>query len=377
MLKIITVVGARPQIIKAAAIVRAIQTRFKGDINEIIVHTGQHYDAAMSGQFFTELGIPQPVYNLEAGSGNHGAQTATMLAALEQTFAVENPDCVLIYGDTNSTVAAALAAAKMHIPVAHVEAGMRSFDKTMPEELNRVLSDHASTFLLCPTDTAVTNLRNEGFRESTNKPHINHPLVANVGDVMYDNALHYTTGSEAERKIQGVHLTAKRFMLATLHRASNTADKAAVEQLLNTLCKTAATFGESIVFPMHPRTCHLLGATIPVLDEIYAPTGVRIMEPLGYRDILWCAKNASVVITDSGGLQKEAAYFGTPSVVLRNETEWVELVEQGFVRLIGSQTTDLIDAVRVQRNHSGTLQGAPYGNGDAAHKICELLLKHL
>ncbi len=377
MLKIITVVGARPQIIKAAAIARNVQTRFGKQINEIIVHTGQHYDAAMSGQFFTELGIPQPLYNLETGSGSHGAQTASMLAALEQTFEVENPDCVLIYGDTNSTVAAALAAAKMHIPVAHVEAGMRSFDKTMPEELNRVLSDHTSTFLLCPTATAVQNLRNEGFRESANTPNINHPLVANVGDVMYDNALHYTAGSEPECKVRGIHLSTKMFMLSTLHRASNTADKTAVEALLATLCKVAASFGESIIFPMHPRTRHLLGATTEVLDKIYAPTGLRIVEPLGYRDIIWCAKNASVVITDSGGLQKEAAYFGTPSVVLRDETEWVELVDQGFVQLIGNRTALLKDAVSTQRNFRGTLSGTPYGNGDAASKICELLLKHL
>ncbi len=377
MLKIITVVGARPQIIKAAAIARAAAGKYKNHITEIIVHTGQHYDAAMSGQFFTELGISQPLYNLEAGSGSHGAQTATMLAALEQTFEVENPDCVLIYGDTNSTVAAALAAAKMHIPVAHVEAGMRSFDKTMPEELNRVLSDHASTFLLCPTATAVQNLRNEGFRESEKPPHINHPLVANVGDVMYDNALHYTSGAEQERRVQGIHLSAKRYMLATLHRASNTADKASVEALLNTLCRVAASFGESIIFPMHPRTRHLLGSSTEVLDAVYAPTGVRIVEPLGYRDILWCAKNASVVITDSGGLQKEAAYFGTPSVVLREETEWVELVQQGFVRLIGNRTAELKDAVEAQRGFKGTLSAAPYGDGDAATKICDLLLKHL
>jgi UDP-GlcNAc3NAcA epimerase len=377
MIKILTVVGARPQIIKAAAISRTVSTRYRHALHEVLVHTGQHYDPAMSGQFFHELGIPKPAYNLEAGSGSHGAQTAAMLAALERTILAEQPHCVLIYGDTNSTVAAALAAAKLHIPVAHVEAGMRSFDKTMPEELNRVLSDHASTFLLCPTDTAVHNLRNEGFRASSRPPHINHPLVANVGDVMYDNALHYTADSAVERSIGGVHLSANGFMLATLHRASNTADSTAVETLLGNLAHVAAAFGESILFPMHPRTSDLLGADTAALDALYRPTGVRITEPLGYRDILWCAKNASVVITDSGGLQKEAAWLGTPSVVLRDTTEWVELVEQGFVLLSSAQRDALKAAVRTQRGFRGTLQGSPYGTGDAAGTICDILLKHL
>ncbi len=377
MLKIFTVVGARPQIIKSAAITRRIAETFSHSIVETLIHTGQHYDAAMSDQFFTELGVPPPAKNLAVGSGSHGAQTAKMLTALEELFLAERPDCVLIYGDTNSTVAAALAAAKIDIPVAHVEAGMRSFDKRMPEETNRVLSDHASTFLFCPTDIAVANLVREGFPIHSERATINMPFVANIGDVMFDNALRYTAEDQKIRMIQEVEIGEKPFALVTLHRAANTVDVKMVSDLFETLAKLSEHSGLEFFFPVHPRTLSMLNKSKEELNITFENSGLTFLKPMGYRDIIWAARNAKVVITDSGGLQKEAAFFNTPSVVVRPETEWVELVEAGLVLLSGRELPEMRAALDCQIKFQGYLPQGIYGNGNAAGAICELLLTHL
>jgi UDP-GlcNAc3NAcA epimerase len=311
--KILTVVGARPQFIKAAPVSRALAAE---GLCEILVHTGQHFDATMSAIFFEELDIPAPAYSLEVNSLGHGAMTGRMLEKLEETILAEKPDLVLVYGDTNSTMAGALAAAKLHIPVAHVEAGLRSFNRQMPEEINRVVADHLSTFLFCPTQTAVRNLAAEGITTG----------VHAVGDVMYDMTLAATTRAERQSTIlETLGLLPRSYAVSTIHRAENTDNLDRFGKIKAWLENAAQQI--PIVMPLHPRTRKLMKGGTQV------PAGVRLIEPLGYLDMTRLVHHAAAVFTDSGGLQKEAYFHRVPCVTLRDETEWVETIEAGWNRL--------------------------------------------
>ncbi len=353
--KILTIVGARPQFIKAAVV--SSQFSRSSQFEEIMVHTGQHYDANMSDVFFEELGIPQPKHHLGIGSGGHGMQTGRMLEALEGVMLVEQPDWVLVYGDTNSTLAGALAAVKLHIPVAHVEAGLRSFNRQMPEEINRVLTDHASSLLFAPTQTALEQLKKEGIPDAR---------VLWTGDVMYDAALHF--GKNPTDILQTLQLEPKSYVLATIHRAENTDNL----ERLRTIFAAFAELAQShpILLPLHPRTRHTLER------EGIVPPGVHFLEPVGYLDMVTLTKGAALVATDSGGLQKEAFFHRVPCVTLRDETEWVELLELGWNRLapphsVGGLTRAFELALGSHGSHG--LEGNPYGAGDAAQRILNAL----
>jgi UDP-GlcNAc3NAcA epimerase len=357
-LNIITVVGARPQFIKAAAVSRAV--RECDGVSEKIIHTGQHYDHGMSEIFFAELDIPAPAYNLGIGSSSHGKQTGLMLAAIEDVLHREKPAWVLVYGDTNSTLAGALAASKLHIPIAHVEAGLRSFNRAMPEEINRVVTDHVADLLLAPTHRSVTQLLNEGI-DSDN--------VRLVGDVMFDAALYYAERSRNRRNIaEQLALEFRGFALATVHRAENTDNPSRLKAILNGLCGLASHL--PVVLPLHPRTRRSL-ANCGLMER--AQTHLRLIEPVGYLDMIQLEQQAGIIVTDSGGVQKEAFFFRTPCVTLREETEWTELVEHGYNKLVGCDT-ETISTAAVGFGHDTLDWDIPlYGDGRAASRIIHFL----
>lgn len=348
-MKILTVVGARPQFVKAAAVSRILRETH----TEVLVHTGQHYDERMSEVFFRELGIPEPDYNLEVGSAGHSVQTGEMLIRMESIFEKEKPDWVLVYGDTNSTLAGALVASKLNIPIAHVEAGLRSFNREMPEEINRVLTDHISQLLFCPAQKAVDNLNLEGV---TSGVHV-------VGDVMYDAVLRHSKTAEKKSTIlKLLGLTSKQYLLATVHRASNVDD---TKTLLNIL-ETFAMLSETVVFPVHPRTHKAIQASGWAQGK-----NIKLVEPVGYLDMLCLEKNARMILTDSGGVQKEAYWFGTPCVTLREETEWVETVDAGWNVVVGTEQERILSAI--QNCSLPVAHPNLFGAGDASQKIVKLL----
>lgn len=377
-LRLLTVIGARPQIIKAAAISRAIANGHRGAIHETLLHTGQHYDTNMSQVFFDELGIPRADIQLGVGSGSHGAQTARMIEGIEQELQTGRHDAVLLYGDTNSTLAGAIAAAKLHVPVAHVEAGLRSFNKRMPEEVNRITCDHCSTWLFCPTTTAVANLRREGFTvEASGAPTIDRPWVSLSGDVMFDNSMHFAAVAEGTSGIlreQG--LEAGGFILATVHRDHNTDVPERLNALFGALLDIGQRHGLDVVLPLHPRTRKMMDSLLsPALREAIAGSRrFKLVPPAGFLDMIALERHAALVVTDSGGVQKEAYFFGKPCVILRPETEWVELVEAGQAVLADA------DPGRIAAAADRFLtQGAPacpplFGDGHAADRICAELL---
>lgn len=359
MTKVITVVGARPQFIKAAAVSRVIRERYAGTVQEILVHTGQHYDENMSKVFFDELDIPHPRYNLEIAGGNHGAMTGRMLESVENVLLQETPDWVLVYGDTNSTLAGALAAAKLHIPVAHVEAGLRSFNMRMPEEVNRILADRISTLLFCPTETAIDNLKSEGITKG----------VHNVGDVMYDVALYYRDRAKQQSRIlQTINLTEGGFALATCHRAENTDDMNRLAEIVSALGKIAETI--PVVLPLHPRTRKLISdhGLAGKLGE------VKVCDPLPFLEMVALEQAARIILTDSGGVQKEAFFYGVPCITMRDETEWVETVTAGWNQLVGASKDVIVAAAEAaMKTDPMAASEAPYGRGDAAAKIVAIL----
>lgn len=380
LLKIANIVGARPQFIKLAPILKAIEEHNKSKpdkiINEILIHTGEHYDYEMSGVFFDELGLKSPDYHLGVGSGTHGSQTGEILKRIEAVLIEEKPDVVIVYGDTNSTLAGALAAAKLHIPVAHVEAGLRSFNKRMPEEVNRILTDHVSDFLFCPTKTAVENLKREGFTNIINSGELfeycpdhselfsTFPLVINVGDVMYDAVLLYLELAEKKSQIlSDLILRPKEYALATIHRAENTDQPQRLKAIFAGL-EAVAQNGLPVVLPLHPRTRKQAEA------QGLSFNGVRVLEPVSYLDMLILEKNARVILTDSGGVQKEAFFFRVPCITLREETEWVETMEAGWNVIVGS-SPELITSASLEgrRGKEGVW---PYGDGRAAKWIVRL-----
>lgn len=351
MSKILTIVGARPQFVKASVVSSAILKM--PNLSEILVHTGQHFDTNMSDIFFGQLGIPQPKYNLNISGGLHGAMTGAMLKELEQVMVAEKPDVVLVYGDTNSTLAGALAAAKLHIPLAHVEAGLRSFNKQMPEEINRILTDQVSDVLYCPTETAMDNLNNEGFQS---KP----VEVLNVGDVMQDSAILF---AQYANKPDGV-ADNSGFILTTLHRAENTDSPERLKSIVDALNELHSR--TPVVLPLHPRT---RGA----IEKAGLKLAVNIIEPVGYLQMLWLLKNCSLVLTDSGGVQKEAFFFNKPCVTMRDQTEWVELIEAGANVLVGADTDSIIS--RAEENIGRYIDdtSALYGGGKASSIIAQHL----
>jgi len=379
--KIVTVVGARPQIIKSSAISRAIANNFSDQLVEVIVHTGQHYDENMSSVFFEEMQIPQPNYNLNVGSGLHGKQTAKMLKGLEEIFLIEKPDAVLVYGDTNSTVAGALAAVKTFIPLIHVEAGLRSYNKAMPEEINRIACDHMSTLLFTPTDSGIENLKKEGFLIDTNKKaSIDYPHVYHCGDIMYDNSLHFSTVSDEKSTIlKELNLLEDEFILCTVHRDSNTDITENMEQIFGALLSIGENSELKVVLPLHPRTKSKMKEQLS--DELYVAIEesemIQIVPPAGFLDIIALEKNAKMIITDSGGLQKESHFFKKPCIILRPQTEWVEIVENGNAILAAADADKIIDAFNaliVKENYS---YPNFYGDGKAAEFICSKIVEQL
>jgi len=356
-MKICTVIGARPQFIKAAPVSRAFAS-ITG-CEELLIHTGQHYDNNMSDVFFEELGIPRPHRNLEIGSGNHGAQTGRMLESLEQVMLEEQPDWVLVYGDTNSTLAGTLAAVKLHIPVAHVEAGLRSFNKQMPEEVNRILTDHAADLLFTPTATATQHLADEG---------VSGELIEQVGDVMFDAALYY--GEVAEQKsnvLDRLAVKPEDYILSTVHRAENTDDPERLTAILEGLQHVSRQL--PVILPLHPRT----RATLQSSGREYLTEGITLIEPVGYLDMVMLERNAALVATDSGGVQKEAYFYQRPCVTLRDETEWVELLELGWNTLLTPESGNQVaSGILAQVGTSGKA-ASPYGEGDSAQRIAQRL----
>jgi len=378
-LRLLTVIGARPQIIKAAAISRAIAGPFAGRIHETLLHTGQHYDANMSQVFFDELGIPRADIALGVGSGAHGVQTARMIEGIEQELKRGTYDVVLLYGDTNSTLAGAVAASKLHIPVAHVEAGLRSFNKAMPEEINRIVCDHCSTWLFCPTDTAVRNLRQEGFDTAGHGPaHIDNPRVVQCGDVMFDNSMHFA-GVAAERSVllRELALDPGGYALVTVHRDHNTDDPGRLNAIVRALVDLHDAHRLPLVMPVHPRTRKCLDQLLdPALRKALEDRPrIHLVPPAGFLDMIALERNARLVLTDSGGVQKEAFFFGRPCVILRPETEWVELVEQGQALLADADPDRIALATAHFLSHGAPACPPIFGDGHAAERICDELLR--
>ncbi|HYI11715.1 MAG TPA: UDP-N-acetylglucosamine 2-epimerase (non-hydrolyzing) [Thermoanaerobaculia bacterium] len=363
-MKIVTVVGARPQFIKAAVVSRAIQERNRqggAPIEEVLVHTGQHYDDNMSAIFFEQMRIPRPDHHLAVRERTHGAMTGAMLRGIEEILIDAKPDAVLVYGDTNSTLAGALAAAKMHIPIAHVEAGLRSFNMRMPEEINRILTDHVSTWLFCPTETAIRNLDREGLGTDEKKGR----RVIHAGDVMYDAALFYRTIAEPAEEIRRFTASSPDFVLATIHREENTSDLTRLGVIMSAL--EAVAEERPVILPVHPRTRKVMADAGLAFDR------VKTIDPVGYFDMIHLLEHARVVMTDSGGVQKEAFFFKSPCVTLRSETEWVELVEAGANFLSGNTKEEILAA------YGRALAARPdwsiplYGAGDGGKRILDAL----
>lgn len=380
MIKLLTVIGARPQIIKAAAISRAIREKFSDRIEESILHTGQHYDANMSQVFFDELGIPQPNYNLGVGSGSHGVQTAKMIVGIEEVLTSEPFDGIILYGDTNSTLAGAVAASKIHIPVFHIEAGLRSFNMTMPEEINRIVCDQLSSVLFAPTETGYRNLMNEGFEKSqatfkNNKVR----KVVNCGDVMYDNSIYFASVAEQKSSVlSDLGMAPEGYILATIHRPNNTDNPVRLTNILSTLVFLAEKDGISLVLPLHPRTRKLLEKNLEptAYEKLVNSPLVKIIPPASFFDIIVLEKNARIVMTDSGGVQKETFFFERPCVILRPETEWVEIVEHGAGIIADDNPEKIISAYN---KLVGVKPEFPklFGDAHAAEHILEIIYNYI
>ncbi|MBO7624297.1 MAG: UDP-N-acetylglucosamine 2-epimerase (non-hydrolyzing) [Bacteroidales bacterium] len=374
MLKILTIIGARPQIIKAAALSRAIRSGFAGRIKEKILHTGQHYDSNMSQVFFDELGIPQPDFNLHVGSGSHGEQTAKMIAGIEKVLQSEPFDALVVYGDTNSTLAGAVAACKLHLPVVHVEAGLRSFNMTMPEEQNRIVCDHLSSLLFAPTETAMENLRHEGFMDSKAVfANGRGRQVYNSGDIMYDNSLYFARiAAEKTTVLKDNALEPDRYVLATIHRDNNTDDPHRLTSIFKALLQISEDC--AVALPLHPRTAKLLETNLEKeLHEMLLHSNVRIVPPVSFLEMTALEQNARMVLTDSGGVQKEAFFFARPCVIMRPETEWVEIVEQGAGIIADADSDRIIGAYNVFKNKKLNLKPV-FGDGNASTIIAEKML---
>ncbi|MBI4946765.1 MAG: UDP-N-acetylglucosamine 2-epimerase (non-hydrolyzing) [Bacteroidetes bacterium] len=379
-MKILTIIGARPQFIKAAALSRAIRNKFSDKIKEVIVHTGQHYDDNMSRVFFEEMEIPKEDYNLEVGSGSHGKQTASMISGIEELLLKEKPDCVVLYGDTNSTLAGAVAASKIHIPVVHIEAGLRSFNKSMPEEINRIICDHCSTLLFSPTKNGYVNLTKEGFSEFSKAPFTaDNPKIYHCGDVMYDNAVYFSQIAENKSDIlKQYELSPNNYILATIHRDNNTDDPERFASIFLTLNKISIENKLKIVLPLHPRTSKALQSNLKkeVYDAMRSNPNFVLMPPASFFEMIVLEKNCMIVCTDSGGVQKESFFFKKPCIILRQETEWVELVEYGTAILADVDEHKILNAFRQYKNKKNLSFPPIFGDGHASEFICQELVKN-
>lgn len=381
MKHILTIIGARPQFIKAAALSRAIRNHFANEIQEIIVHTGQHYDQNMSQVFIDEMNVPKPDYNLGVGSDNHAKQTAVMIEKLEEILVKENPDFVVLYGDTNSTLAGAVAASKLNIPIAHIEAGLRSFNKTMPEEINRIVCDNTSTLLFTPTNAGLSNLVKEGINVRAKSPFTaDNPGVFHCGDIMYDNSLYFAKIAEEKSNIlKKYNLQKDKFILGTIHRDNNTDDPERLNAIFEAFHKTATDNQIDIILPLHPRTSKILQQNLKpeIFKNITGNPFVNIIPPASFLDIVLLEKNCRMVMTDSGGLQKEAYFFNKPVIILRPQTEWVEIVETGNGMITDANTENIIKAFQHFANTEKLSFPSIFGNGKAAEFICEKILDSL
>lgn len=374
-MKLLTIIGARPQIIKAAAISRAVKNVYSNQIEEKILHTGQHYDNNMSQVFFDELGIPKPDFNLGVGSGHHGEQTAKMIAGIEQTLLADHYDGIILYGDTNSTLAGGVAASKIHVPVFHIEAGLRSFNMAMPEEVNRIVCDQLASICFAPTQTAVDNLRREGFMES--QATFRNSLqrrVCNCGDVMYDNSIYFAAMARERCTIlQDLGLLPNGYILATVHRDNNTDNPQRLNAILQALSDIAQQDNVPVILPLHPRTKKILeNMQSPFLQSDH----LRIIPPASFFEINLLEQNARIVMTDSGGVQKEAFFFEKPCVILRPETEWVEIVNHGAGIIADADYQRIVDAYRQLVDHPVSFPHL-FGDSHAAEKILQTIIDYL
>ncbi|MEG0517586.1 MAG: UDP-N-acetylglucosamine 2-epimerase (non-hydrolyzing) [Bacteroidales bacterium] len=375
MIKLLTIIGARPQIIKASAISRAIANHFATEVCEKILHTGQHYDANMSQVFFDELNIPYPNFNLNVGSGTHAVQTAKMMVGIEEVIQKEHFDGMIIYGDTNSTLAGGIVASKLHLPVFHIEAGLRSFNMFMPEELNRVLCDQLSSILFTPTQTAIDNLRKEGFDTSpTFFKNGKRRMVIHSGDIMYDNSLYFAQlSSSKEKLLKELGVSKGDYLLATIHRDSNTDNPERLRAIFEALIRISS--GEKIVCPLHPRTVARLNDREDIMTAIRSHNNLIITAPVSFLEITMLEKNAKLILTDSGGVQKEAYFFQKPCVILRPETEWVEIIEQGAGILADADTKKILNSYQQLIGNTSEFPTL-FGDGNSAKYIIKEIVNY-
>ena len=383
-MKIVTVIGARPQIIKAAALSRAIRNHYANQIQEVIVHTGQHYDDNMSQVFFDELQIPRPDYNLHVGSASHGVQTARMTEGIEALLIKVQPDFIVLYGDTNSTLAGAVAAAKIHVPIVHIEAGLRSFNKAMPEEINRIVCDHCTTLLFTPTKAGLENLKREGFSieegdPSTGSgsaiPTIDNPKVYHCGDIMYDNSLNFASIAEEKTDIiQRLELKDKPYILSTIHRDTNTD----YPERLGSIFRSIIRLSEEcqVVLPLHPRTAKLIKTNLDenLQRKVFSCQNIKLIPPVSFLEMIALERHAQLVMTDSGGVQKEAYFFKKPGIILRPETEWVEIVETGNAILADADECRIMEAWQHFKDNPPTVFPEIFGDGHAAEFMLDKII---
>ncbi len=381
MIKLLTIIGARPQIIKSAALSRSIKNKFANQIHEVIVHTGQHYDDNMSQVFFDELDIPNPNYNLNAGSGSHGKQTAAMIDGIEEILLIEKPNCIVLYGDTNSTLAGAIAASKIQVPIVHVEAGLRSFNKSMPEEINRIICDRVSTLLFSPTKAGFNNLLKEGFKKNNPGPYsFDNPKIYHCGDVMFDNSLFFSSlTNHSTTVLSDNNLEIGKYVLVTIHRNNNTDEPERLNALFRSINKISNENKIKIILPLHPRTNKLLAQNVS--SELYSTIKtnerIKIIPPVSFLEMIALEKNAFLIMTDSGGVQKEACFFKKPCIILRSETEWLELVESGSAVLVDADEDKIINAFLHFKQSKKLKFPNLFGDGNAAGFICKEILKNI
>ena len=379
MIKLLTIIGARPQIIKAAALSRAVREHFTDRITEKILHTGQHYDENMSAVFFEELGIPQPDYNLNVGSGAHGVQTAKMIEGIENVLQTEHFDGLVVYGDTNSTLAGAVAASKLHVPIFHIEAGLRSFNMSMPEEINRIACDHLSSILFSPTETGIKNIKNEGLDNSIAKfKNGKGRLVVNSGDIMYDNSLYFANLTEDKSDILiRNNISSNNYILATIHRDNNTDISERLTSIFTALLDISDKDRIDVVLPLHPRTKKLLPTNLDteINERLSTSKYLKLIPPASFLEMIVFEKNARLVMTDSGGVQKEAYFFKKPCVILRPETEWVEIIEQNAGILVDADYNRIVDAYNTL-SKSAVDFPTIFGDGNAAFKILQSIIEY-
>jgi UDP-GlcNAc3NAcA epimerase len=380
MIKLLTIIGARPQIIKAAALNRSIRSQFADKIQEVIVHTGQHYDDNMSKVFFDELNVPAPKYNLGVGSESHGKQTAAMIDKIEEVLKHEKPEFVVLYGDTNSTLAGSIAAAKLHFPIIHIEAGLRSFNKTMPEEINRIVCDHTSTLLFCPTKTGINNLEREGFNHLNQPPFtIDHPGLFISGDIMLDNTLFFSELADQKSTIlKTYHLEKNSYLFGTIHREENTDNAHRMASIFEALNEITTANNIKTVLPLHPRTLKVLAKNLKpgLFRQINTNQNIKIIPPVSFFDTMILIKNSQLILTDSGGVQKEAYFHKKPVLVLRSETEWIEILENRCGRIVDADPVKILAGYQFFQKNRNLKFPMIFGNGKAAEFICNEIVKH-